>query len=269
MNQNLRRVLAISRKELITLTSYRINMIMRVINVWYFAISFYFIGEFVGEPNAIRGMEGGYFQFVLVGSIVTSFAIVGVTSFSSQISEEQSEGTLEAILTTPTPMWPILAASFVIPIIFVVIETTVLVVVGMGIFGAGVPVAGLVKSIPLLFLTTASFAPLGIISAAFIVLVKRGDPFSGPIRQLTLLLSGTLYPVSILPGWLEAVTKVVPATYGVRATRDLVQGDAAFSQTFDEMGILIVFTAVTMPLAVMAFRRALTTARRAGTLGTY
>ena len=269
MNPDLRRLVAISKKEMITLTSYRVNMMMRVVNVWYFAISFYFIGEFVGEPESIRHLSGGYFEFVLVGSIVASFALVGMTAFSGQIREEQDEGTLEAVLTTPTPMWTILGASYIVPSIFVLIETSVLVVVGLGIFGAGVPVGGLLLSTPLLVLTTVSFIPLGILSAAFIVLVKRGDPFSGPVRQLTLLLSGALYPVSVLPGWLEAVTKAVPATYGVRATRALVQGDAGLADTADEIAILIGFVVVSMPLAVLLFRRALTTARRTGTLGTY
>ncbi len=269
MRSDLRRFGAITRKELITFTSYRVNMVMRVLNVWYFALSFYFISEFVGEPESIRTLGGGYFEFVLVGSIVTSFAVVGMSAFAGQISEEQNEGTLEAILTTPTPMWTILAASYTVPMIFVTVETLVLVVIGLGVIGSGVPVGGLLLAAPLLLLTTLSFAPFGILSAAFIVLVKRGDPFSGPVRQVTLLLSGALYPLSVLPDWLEAISKVVPATYGVRATRDLVQADAGLTDVLGEVGILLGFIVVSMPLAIAGFRRAVTVARRAGTLGTY
>ena len=269
MSVNLRRLAAITKKELITFTSYRMNMIMRVLNVWYFALSFYFIGQFVGEPDSIQALGGGYFEFVLVGSIVTSFAVVGMSAFAGQISEEQNEGTLEAILTTPTPMWTILAASYTVPMIFVTIETVVLVVVGMGAIGGAIPVGGLVLAAPLLLLTTLSFAPFGILSAAFIVLVKRGDPFSGPVRQVTLLLSGALYPLSVLPGWLEMISKAVPATYGVRATRELVQADAGLADTLPEVGILLGFIVVSMPIAVAGFKRAVTVARRAGTLGTY
>ncbi len=269
MRANLRRLVAISRKELITFASYRISMAMRVLNVWYFAISFYFIGEFVGSPESIQDLRGGYFQFVLVGAIVTSFALVGMTSFAGQVSEEQNEGTLEAILTTPTPMWTILAASYIIPMMFVIIETAVLVFVGLVVIGEGVPIGGLLLAAPLLLLTTAAFVPFGVLSAAFIILVKKGDPFSGPLRQFTLLLSGALYPLSVLPGWLAAVSKLVPATYGVRATRELVQEDAGFADILPEMGILLVFILVSMPFAIAGFRRAVTVARRAGTLGTY
>lgn len=269
MSANTRRMQAVFRKEMTTLTSYRVAMILRLVNIGYFAVSFYFIAELVGDAESLQGFRGGYFEFALVGSIVASWADVGISSFAAQISEEQNEGTLEAVLVTPTPIWTVMAASHFVAVIFVVVETVLLVAVGLSLFGAGIPVLAMLTAVPVLLLTTASFVPFGILAAAFIVLVKRGDPITGPGQQLTLLLSGALYPLSILPGWLEAVTKIVPATYGVRATRSLVQTDAGFAETFDEMAVLIGFVVIALPLSLMAFRRAVTVARRAGTLGTY
>lgn len=269
MNANLRRMRAVFRKELTTLTSYRVAMILRLVNIGYFAVSFYFIAELVGDAAALDGFRGGYFEFALVGSIVASWADVGISSFAEQIGEEQNEGTLEAVLVTPTPIWTVMVASHFVAIIFVVVETVLLVAIGLSLFGAGIPVLGMVSALPVLVLTTLSFVPFGILAAAFIVLVKRGDPITGPGHQLTLLLSGALYPLSVLPGWLEGVTRIVPATYGVRATRALVQTDAPFRDTFDEMAVLAGFVVIALPLSLIAFRRAVTVARRAGTLGTY
>lgn len=269
MTADIRRVRAVVRKEWINFTSYRVDMILQLVDVWYFAISFYFIGEFVGDPASIGDLSGGYFEFVLIGSIVTSFAVVGMASFSGQIREEQNDGTLEAFLTTPSPAWTMLAGSYVIPAVFVVIESVVLVVVGLGVFGSGIPVGGLILATPILFLTAVSFIPFGVISAAFIVLVKRGDPFGGPIRQVTLLLSGALYPLSVLPGWLQSFSALLPATYGVRATRDLVQDGAGITDVWSEVGVLLVFIAAVLPVSLIVFRSAVRSARRAGTLGTY
>ncbi|MEM7141607.1 MAG: ABC transporter permease [Actinomycetota bacterium] len=269
MNAHLNRIRAIFAKELTTLASYRTALALRLVQIGYFAVSFYFIAELVGDADSLAGFKGGYFEFALIGSIVASWADVGISSFPDQITEEQNEGTLEALLITPTPIWTIVTASHAVGAIFVVIETALLVAVGLGIFGAGIPLLGMAQAAPVLVLTAISFVPFGIAAAAFIVLVKRGDPITGPGHQLTMLLSGALYPLSILPGWLEAVTKVVPATYGVRATREIVQTDGGISDSFDEMAILLVFIAVSLPLALYAFRRAVTVARRLGTLGTY
>lgn len=269
MSANRRRMAAVIRKELTTLTSYRVDMAMRILHIGYFAVSFYFIAQFVGDPESISQFRGGYFEFALIGSIVTSWAAVGMASFPEQISEEQNEGTLEAVLTTPTPIWPILVASHAVAFVFVVAETTLLVLVGLGLFGAGIPAAGMLQAAPILALVALSFVPFGVVSAAFIILVKRGDPFSGPAEQITLLLSGALYPLSVLPGWLETVSHLVPATYGVRATRAVVQTDAGLTDVLGEMAVLIGFVVVAMPLAMLAFRRAVRVAQRAGTLGTY
>ena len=140
---------------------------------------------------------------------------------------------------------------------------------GLGLFGAGIPIAGMLRAGPVLLLVALSFVPFGVVSAAFVILVKRGNPFSGPAHQLTLLLSGALYPLSVLPGWLEAVAKLVPATYGVRATRAIVQTEAGLTDVLHEIGVLAVFVVVALPLSMMAFRRAVGVAQRAGTLGTY
>ena len=269
MSADTRRINAIVRKELITMTSYRVDLLMQFLQVWYYAISFYFIGEFVGDPDSISDLDGGYFEFVLIGSIVSSFAVVGLASFSGQISEEQNQGTLEAILTTPTPTWVLVASSHVIPLAFVIVESIVLLAVGLTFFGSGMSITGLFAATPVLLLVAVSFAPYGILSAAFIVLVKRGDPFTGPAEQITLLLSGALYPISVLPGWLQGVAQLIPATHGVRATRELTQSDASLLDVLPEIGVLVAFTAIATPLAALAFRRAVRVARRAGTLGTY
>ncbi len=250
-------------------TSYRLNMILRFLSIWYFAVSFYFVGQFVGKPDSIADLHGGYFEFVLIGAIVTTFATLGVSAFSMNIRDEQSDGTLEAVLTTPTPMWVVLGGGFLVPALFAASESIVLLGVGLGVFGDGVPIAPLLLALPLLVLTTASFAAIGIISAAVIILVKRGDPFGGPIRQITMLLSGALYPIEVLPGWLQAMSKLVPAFYGVRGMRELVQAREGFTSSFDELVILTVFTAVLLPLAVLIFRQAVGSARRTGTLATY
>lgn len=269
MSANGRRMAAVVRKELTTLTSYRVDLTMRLLHIGYFAVSFYFISEFVGDPESISQFRGGYFEFALIGAIVTSWAAVGMASFPDQISEEQNEGTLEAVLTTPTPIWTVLVASHAVAFAFVLAETILLVLVGLGLFGAGIPIAGMFRAAPILVLVALSFVPFGVISAAFVILVKRGNPFSGPAEQLTLLLSGALYPLSVLPGWLESLTRLVPATYGVTATRAVVQTDAGLTDVLSEIGVLIAFIVVALPLSMIAFRRAVGVAQRAGTLGTY
>ncbi|RMH80933.1 MAG: ABC transporter permease [Actinomyces sp.] len=140
---------------------------------------------------------------------------------------------------------------------------------GLGLFGTGLDLGPLLAGLPFLALTTAAFSSLGILGAAFIVVAKRGNPFTGPINQLTLLLSGALYPVSVLPDWLEPVTRLVPAFYGIRALRGMVLGGDGFTDHLGDLALLAVFAATLLPASMLVLRRALDTARAAGTLGSY
>ena len=53
-------------------------------------------------------------------------------------------------------------------------------------------------------------------------------------------LSGALFPLSNLPGWLSILTKIDPATYAVDALRNAMLGIASYSFAIDT-GVLATF----------------------------
>jgi ABC-2 type transport system permease protein len=73
------------------------------------------------------------------------------------------------------------------------------IVIGIGVLGVGLSLHGVIVSVPVVVLTVANFCAMGIASAAVVLLVKRGDPISGPLYQATLILSGAIFPVELIP----------------------------------------------------------------------
>jgi ABC-2 type transport system permease protein len=131
------------------------------------------------------------------------------------------------------------------------------------------PVGGLIMAIPVVLLTTTTFAAIGIATGGVLLIAKRGDPVSGPIMQLTMLLSGAVYPVAVLPGPVRIISWCLPATWGVKATRDLLLGGAGWRDVLPAIAVLTAFVVVMLPLALWAFRSCVGTARRHGLLGSY
>ena len=72
-----------------------------------------------------------------------------------------------------------------------------------------------------------------------------------------LLLSGTIFSVSTEPGWLQAVSHVLPLTYAVYAMRDvMVKGaDLTYSGLQLDAGVLLGFCVLTIVLAALTLRR--------------
>lgn len=262
------RIAAMARRDLAIELSYRIQFVLRLSQVVFFAATLFFISKLVDQPDSLRRFGGDYFEFALVGLIVTSFATVGLGAFSKSIADEQRAGTLEVLLTVPTSPPTLLAGALVVPLGLAGVNVGVYVLLG-ALFGVRFPIQGLLLAVPLLALTVATFCELGILSAAVIVLTKRGDPLTLFLSQGTTFLAGALFPVALLPGPLEALARLVPAYYGLEGLRQALLEGAGAGAVAGEVIVLLIFNAILLPLALLCFSRALRVARVTGTLGNY
>jgi ABC-2 type transport system permease protein len=205
----------------------------------------------------------------MVGLAVMSVARLGIGTFNQNIMREQSIGTMEVLLSTPTPISVLLAGSFVFPMLLTGIDVVLYFGFGLGLFGRGLRLVGVLYSIPLLVLTLASFCAFGIISASLLVLIKRGDPLTAPFTLLTSILSGALFPVSTFPPVVQALARIFPAYYGITGLREALLTSAGWSDILPDLLMLAAFAAVLLPLSVNVFARSLAAARHSGTLANY
>jgi ABC-2 type transport system permease protein len=261
--------LAVFRRDWEIERTYRMRLLLVAASTAGLAAGLYFVGRLVTSPPELEGYRGTYFDFALVGLAVTSFAGVGLRSFSTSMIQEQSTGTIDLLLASPASRGGLLTGLFLFPFLLAVAEVAALLGIGIGILGSGMPIGGLLMSIPILVLTTMSFAAVGIAAGGVLVIAKRGDPISGPFFQVTMLLSGAVYPVSVLPAILRPIAWCIPATWGVAATRDLLLGGAGWRDVLPYVAVLVAFVAVLLPLSLVAFRRCVGVARRRGLLGSY
>jgi ABC-2 type transport system permease protein len=99
------------------------------------------------------------------------------------------------------------------------------------------------------------------ISAMWFLLFARARRASvlrgmfGIINALLFFPSGALYPVESYPGWLRAISRIDPLTYGVDALRDLLLRGAPASTAFPRWIFLAAFTLSGGVLTQVLFRR--------------
>ena len=260
---------AVFRRDWAIERTYHLRLLLVMLNSAAFAAGLYFIGKLVVDPPDLSAYPGGYFDYAIVGIAVTTFAGVALQTFGSVLTQEQNTGTIDLLLSSPAPIGGVLGGMFLLPLILAGAEILLLLGFGIGVMGSGLPVGGLLMAAPILLLTTVSFAAIGIATGGILLIAKRGDPISMPIMQLTMLLSGAVYPVALLPGFLQVVAWCLPATWGIKATRQLLLADAGWSDVAPEVAVLVLFVVVMVPLSLVAFRACLGTARRHGLLGSY
>lgn len=264
-----RRVAALARRDLHIERSYRLRYATRMLQVLVGFIVVYYVGTLIEAPPELERYGGSYFDFAIVGLAVMSVAQLGISTFNQTIMREQTQGTFEVTMATPTSVPTLLAGSFVLPLILTTIDLTLYLGIGLGVIGGGFRVIGLLLGIPALALTLLSFCAFGIVGACVMVLAKRGDPLTAPLTAMTSLLSGALFPVSALPVALEVLARFFPAYYGINAVRESLLTDDGWREIMPDIAILVAFDAVLLPTSLYLFNRALAVSRRTGTLANY
>jgi ABC-2 type transport system permease protein len=77
---------------------------------------------------------------------------------------------------------------------------------------------------------------------------------------------GMLFPINVLPDWLQIVAKLNPVTYALDAMRDALLGAEALHALWRPLIILLLFAAALLPLSMLVFAWALHRTKATGTL---
>ena len=276
MSRLLSKMWAFFYRDFLNEVSYRLSFLLQVGGSFLFVTTWFFVARFVARafdaPEDLPGVS--YFAFVLVGFAFYQYLSATLNSFSAKIRREQLTGTLEAMLVTPTPaslvilgstVWDFLMTTFRVA---VVLATGSLLAWGFG-ESVGLHAEGIPAFLLLLVLTVISFSGIGILSAAFTIWLKRGDPINYLITAGSGLLGGVFFQVEVLPGWLQNIAEFLPITHSLRGIRRALLAGAGIGEVAGSLQALTLFGLVLVPLGLGAFALALRRARVEGSLVQY
>jgi ABC-2 type transport system permease protein len=244
---------------------------MQFASIFFSVALFYFLSLLFGTAfiPQLEQYGGDYFSFVLIGIAFSGYMGLSLSSYAESIREGQLMGTLEIILLSPTRLSTILLSSSLYPYLFTTIRVAVYLIVGVLVFGASLSQANFITAIVVLILSIASFSSIGILSAALVLIVKKGDPVAWALGSVSSLLAGVYYPITVLPDWLEPISRLLPLTYALDAMRmAMLKGSTLYDVRLDMLA-LIGFTLVLTPLAFLFFKKALKRAKIEGSLIQY
>lgn len=251
--------------------SYRIAFILQILGIFFGVASFYFLSRLFGNALVpqLEQYGGDYFSFVLIGLAFNGYLGLSLSSFASSIREGQMTGTLEIMLLSPTRLSAILFSSSLWDYLLTTLNVVAYLLFGALVFGFNISQANYLTAFVVLILSVAAFSGIGILSAAIVLVVKKGDPIAWIFGGVSTLLAGVYYPISVLPNWLTPLSHVLPMTYSLDAMRlAMLKGYSIYQVRYDIL-ILLGFALVLTPLAFLTFRKALKRAKAEGSLIQY
>jgi ABC-2 type transport system permease protein len=267
----LRIFVAFTRRELVAMSGYRAAFFTRALGFAFLAVALVFFSRFVGaaaNPH-MAAYGGNYLGFVAIGFLAAELQQVGATGLARRVRTAQMMGTLEAEMATPAPPWMVLGVTPLYEFGGAALRSAAYLGGATVLVGLALPRANAVTVLVGAPLVLAAFAGLGLLTAGSTMLVRRTNPVSVILGSLSFFVSGVVYPVSVLPHWLQAVGRLLPLTHALVVLRAAFLVGASPSAVAGSLGALALFAVVLIPLGTATFAYALRRARIDGSLTHY
>jgi ABC-2 type transport system permease protein len=188
------------------------------------------------------------------------------TGVAYRVRDEQLTGTLEVLCAQPLRAIDLALGMVSFPLGFAVVRAAVYLAIAALALDLDAPDADWAGVLAMLITAGMAFAPIGMLAAAAAIVFKRAMSIAGAIIFAMTFISGALFPVSVLPEWLQSIGQAMPTWFAYEGLRNaLFEGDG---WTGDAVA-LVVFAVVALPCAVWVLAAAITQAKRQGTLGQY
>jgi ABC-2 type transport system permease protein len=256
-------------RDLLIARTYRSPFIFDAVQALFGATMFFYAARFVDSPqlqSALPQPGGGYFAFALVGFVFFDYLSVAMDTFDTSLMEARDSGTLEHLLVTQTSLPAMLAGSAIYPFLATTLRIAIYFAWGALLFHFPLGSANWISVLAVLAASLLAFSGLGVLSAAYLLLFKRGDPAKWLLVGLWGIAGGMLFPVSILPNWLQVVAALNPMTFALDAMRAALLGGAGLAQVLHSIEILLLFALVLLPVSVLVFSWTLNRTKTTGTL---
>jgi ABC-2 type transport system permease protein len=253
--------------------SYRLEFFMRMLSILFVTTTLFFISQiFAGTFSTPYEQWRDPFLAWITALPFLNYFMVGFSSLANAIRSEQAQGTLESVLMTPINIPTLIVSSSAWDFVQASFHSFLYLFFGWALFGVqyrgSFPLAVL-----FLLLTTLVLASIGILSASFAMVFKRGDPLGMIIGTGSALFSGVFFPTQLLSQTAGSgfgfVSRLIPTTYGIDGIRRVLIQGQSFNQARGPLLTLVVYLAVLLPFALWVFARSVRRAKREGSLIQY
>jgi ABC-2 type transport system permease protein len=262
---------AFFRRDLLNALSYRLGFVTDWFGLLIQAVTISFVGLMVhsNELPKYGGEPVSYTQFAIVGVALAGFTSLALVRVAGGIRNEQMLGTLESLLVTPTSTKTMQLGSVLYDLLFIPIRTALFLVVTGLLFGLDFHASGIVPALVVLLALLPFVWGIGVATAGLVLTFRRGTVILGFGTAVLTLLSGTLFPLSLLPHWLEVIAKVNPLAIAIESIRQSLLGGAGLAEAMIAIAKLAPFSAISLVVGFWVFAVALRRERRLGTIGLY
>jgi ABC-2 type transport system permease protein len=189
----------------------------------------------------------------LVPSIL-AMALMQLGVFAAvPLVQQREKGILKRIGATPLPRWELVASNILLRLIVAVVDTVLIIGVGMAVFNVQV-VGSYLLSVGFVLLGAGAFLSIGFMLASFLKTEEQATGVVQVVQMPLMFLSGIFFPFTFMPDFLQKVARLLPLTYlGDGLRQSMVNAPQVAPLGMDAL-VLAAWTVVCLAIAARSFR---------------
>jgi ABC-2 type transport system permease protein len=208
------------------------------------------------KEEVVEGRKFKTIDFILPGQLGFSLLSAGVFGTAFILISLRQTLVIKRFFATPINKTFILVGESLSRLIFSMFSAVIIISIGTFFFGFTL-VNGFVTFINMMLLSVIAltvFLGFGFAVSGIAKNENAVPPIANLITLPQFLLSGTFFPISNFPGWLQPVAKILPLTYLNEALRKISFEGASLFDVWYDILILVIWGIVIYAIAVKVFR---------------
>ncbi len=204
-------------------------------------------------PQQVEDQSLKPIQYYTPGLLGWSLATAGTASAALTLVAWRKSQLMRRLQLTPIGRSSVLGARITVSVLLGLLQMAIFVGVGSAFFGLKLSGQWWL-AVPLVAVGVFAFLSVGLVVAAF---ARTEDAAQGLVQFIVLpmaFLSGAFFPLDGAPGWLRAVSRVMPLRYLTDALRDVMVRGGGLRDVLPTLFGLLAFGTVLTAVAGRFFR---------------
>ena len=204
---------------------------------------------------------------LLIGAVIWAYLGIIFEILTETVAWERWEGTIEYTFMAPLSRVVHLGGMGVFAVAYGVLRAGLLFGVIAFFFDLEMPMANFLAALIVLAVASVSFIGIGMMTAVLpLISPEKGTQLGFVAQGMLLVVSGVYYDVDVLPGFMQAIAVISPATYALEGIRAAILEGAGIGSLWGDLWPLIVIGVISIPVGLKIFERGERYAKQHGKL---
>ena len=152
-----------------------------------------------------------YMDYMTPGVIVLNALSFGLVSSSTMMLEMREKSILRRLQATPLPAGQLIGSYLLVNIIIGILQSTLIILSGVLLYKTPITFPGLLLAYPMILAGLLAFMALGGIISGVTAKSSAATAIGMTIYFLLMFISDMIFPLDMLPAWLQRITAYLPA----------------------------------------------------------